>query len=69
MKELLKIESKYYNNIYQNTRIDGVKITCILDNFCVRYTKSKEDKIIYKKEFKNDEKEKCFKLATRALNK
>lgn len=52
---------------------EEAKITCILDDNCVRWSLCRKARTIYKQvsrhEFSNDKKELCFKNATRALNR
>ncbi len=71
MKELVRVESNIFNEIYEG--INGnKKVVCILDNNCVRYivfdlAKPRQSGKRY--EFSNDKKELCFKNAIKALNK
>lgn len=70
MRQLEKVNSKLFNKIYEGTAVSGWKVTCILDDNCVRYTvvdrfgRSKS-----RREYDNHKKELCFKRATEALNR
>lgn len=72
MKELVKVERYGFSEIYEGVVGDS-KITCILDDNCVRWSLCRKARTIYKQvsrhEFSNDKKELCFKNATRALNR
>lgn len=68
MEKLYKKEDKIFNEIYEG--INGKKrVVCILDNNCVRYMKYIGIKRIGINEYENNQKERCFKLATNWLNK
>ena len=56
---------------YKNYKLNQIKIVCILDNNCVRFTRSVNGKKVYSKEFSNTEgdKERCLELATKMYNK
>ena len=70
MKELVKKEKRYLNDCDEYYEgINGDKrVQCCLDDYCVMYIIRKGRKKTIRS-FTNDEKELCFKLATRALNK
>lgn len=67
MFELKRVESKYFDEIYEGTN-GNKKVICILDDYCVRYHVIIGRKNV-RHEFSNDKKELCFKNATKALNK
>lgn len=69
MKELIKLENGlFYNDYYIG--VNGTKkVICILDDYCVRYIVTVNEKQVSRREFSNDKKELCFKNATKALNK
>lgn len=71
MKELVKIESNVFDEIYEG--INGnKKVVCILDNNCVRYIVldlAKPRQRGKRHEFNNDKKELCFRNAIKVLNK
>jgi hypothetical protein len=71
MKELVRVESNIFDEIYEG--INGnKKVVCILDNNCVRYTVfnlTKHRQSGIRHEFTDDKKELCFKNATKVLNK
>ena len=57
-----------FNEYFEGTR-GGRKVICILDDYCVRYMVFENGKKKSRREFRNDQKEICFKNATKALNK
>ena len=69
MKELIKLENGlFYNDYYIG--VNGTKkVICILDDYCVRYIVTVNEKQVSRREFSNDKKELCFKNAIKALNK
>lgn len=71
MKELLRVESKLFKEMYVG--INGNKeVICILDDNCVRYMVKDLANVrrSYKRyEFSNDKKALCFANATKMLNK
>lgn len=74
MRELNKVERFGFNEYYEGSSTDRkAKVICILDENCVRYSVCRKAKTIYKQvsrhEYGNSEKEKCFRNATKALNK
>ncbi len=48
---------------------EEVKVWCCLDDYCVRYTITINGKCKSRREFRNDQKELCFKNANKALEK
>ena len=75
-----KVVDSFFNEIYvgetdsfdcKNYKLNKIKIVCILDNNCVRFTRSVNDKKVYCKEFSNtkSDKERCLELATKMYNK
>lgn len=72
MIKLIKVENKCslwdFKEIYEGEN-GNKKVWCCLDDYCVRYTVSVNNKQISRREFSNDKKELCFKNATKALNK
>lgn len=74
MKELQKVEKFGFAEYYEGISADGkTKVTCVLDDNCVRYSICKKAKTIFKQvsrhEYGNHEKEICFRNATKAYNK
>lgn len=68
MTKLVKVEDGIFNEMYVVTN-GNRKVTCILDTNCVRYIVFENGKKVRKSEFSNDQKEKCFKNAEKALNR
>lgn len=77
MKKLHKIEMKPFNEVYQATTVVTTKdfrkvtrtVTCLLDDNCVRYTVVEDGKAKSRREYGNDQKERCFRNAEKALNR
>lgn len=72
MLELKKVQNPMFNEYYEGTAVSGWKVTCILDNMCVRYTVfDVNGKRKSRREYGNTPKSKetCFKRATEALNR
>lgn len=78
MKELKKINIEGFKNIYQEITVVynkktfkpvTRKVTCILDDNCVRYTVTENGRKKIRREYDNNQKEACFTDATKALNK
>ena len=70
MKELVKTNSKFFDEIFEGTANSGAKVTCILDDNCVRYmVVDKFGRTKSRREYGNHNKELCFKRATEALNR
>lgn len=68
MSELIKKESSIFKEYFEGT--NGIRrVTCILDDHCVRYMVFLNGKLKSRREFSNSKKEMCFKNATKALNK
>lgn len=67
----MKLEKR--NNATFDEYFEGTNgnktVKCVLDDYCVRYVIIKNGKCTARHEFKNSEKEKCFKNAERALNR
>lgn len=68
MMKLVKVKSEMFEDMYEGTN-GSRKVTCILDNNCVRYMVFENGKKIRRSEFSNDQKEKCFANAEKALNR
>lgn len=68
MKELIKKEEAFFQNVFEGTN-GNKRVWCCLDDNSVRYTISINGKQTVRKEFANDKKELCFKNAVKALNK
>jgi len=68
--ELAPTTSPWFEKIYEgyNPRT-GVRVVAIMDNNCVRYHVYHYDKHVGRHGFSNDKKDKCFRNATRRLNK
>lgn len=74
MKELKRVEKFGFAEYYEGVSEDGqTKVTCILDDSCVRYSVHKKAKTIFKqvsrREYGNHEKERCYRSATKAYNR
>ena len=78
MATLVKKENEIFEEVYEGSlkrinkktyKSEEVKVKCYLDDNCVRYVVIINGKLKTKKEFRNDQKELCFKKATIALNK
>lgn len=71
MIELVKVNSTIFDEIYEG--INGnKKVVCILDNNCVRYTVldlTKPRQKGKRHEFNDNQKELCFRNATKVLNR
>lgn len=68
MLELRKTDKCMFDEYYEGTAVDGWKVHCILDDYCVRYmvfdNMGKRKK---RREYRNDQKERCFAMATKEL--
>ena len=75
-----RVIDSFFNEIYvgetevfncKRCGLNKIKIVCILDNNCVRFIRSVNDKKVYCKEFSNIEsdKKRCLELATKMYNK
>lgn len=70
MKELKKTQSNMFNEYFEGVAVSGARVVCILDDYCVRYMVFNHlGERVSRREFKNANKELCFKRATEALNK
>lgn len=71
MKQLTKVDNVVFNEYYKGVSKSGYDVTCILDDYCVRYTVCKPDgfrsKRIVRREYTNENKNLCLKNATMAL--
>lgn len=68
MMKLVKVEDEIFKDVYVGTN-GNRKVTCILDTNCVRYIVFENGKRVRRSEFSNDQKEKCFTNAEKALNR
>ncbi len=74
MLELKKVENPSaiwnFKEYYEGTAVSGAKVTCILDDNCVRYcTFDRTGKRTSRHEYSNTNKALCFRKATEALNR
>lgn len=77
MTKLIKINDNFFDEIYAAERFAMKKdystvkrrVVCILDDYCVRYVVYENGKKLRTSEFSNDQKEKCFANAEKALNR
>lgn len=72
MKELKRIESEMFKEFYQGVNGNRI-VNCILDDNCVRFVVlekgSRTISRTIRREYRNDQKERCFRNAVKALNK
>lgn len=68
MNELIRKENEIFKEYFERTN-GRRRVVCILDNHCVRYMVILDGKLKSRHEFSDDKKEKCFRNATKALNK
>ena len=77
-KIMTKTSSYFFNELYvgttkvfdlKNYKLNTIEIACILDDNCVRFTRSVNGKKAYTKEFENNEKQKCLTMATKMYEK
>lgn len=68
MNELFKKENGNFKEYFEGTN-GSRRVTCILDDNCVRYMVFLNGKLKSRREFSNSKKEMCFRNATKALNK
>ena len=70
MLELKKKDHPIFNEFYEGVAVSGFKVECILDDHCVRYmTFNRGGNPISRHEYKNSNKDLCYRRATEALNR
>lgn len=68
MKEMIKVKNEMFNEYFEGSN-GSRRVTCILDDNCVRYMVFENGKRKSRREFANNNKALCFKNAVKALNK
>ena len=68
MKEMIKIKNEMFNEYFEGSN-GSRRVTCILDDNCVRYMVFENGKRKSRREFSNNNKALCLKNAVKALNK
>lgn len=68
MKEMIKVKNEMFNEYFEGSN-GSRRVTCILDDNCVRYMVFENGKRKSRREFSNNNKALCLKNAVKALNK
>ena len=68
MKEMIKVKNEMFNEYFEGSN-GSRRVTCILDDYCVRYMVFENGKRKSRREYSNNKKDLCFKNAEKALNK